>query len=110
MTENIINSILTFVLALIGIVIWVGIMIRVFKNRFSKEKEVDAVVADKQCYDKQVYSKSQAPYTKKEYVITFLCGKKKLHFDVSEFSYKGYKLKQKGKLVYKGNRIIDFKY
>ncbi len=108
--ENIISNIFTFILALIGIVIWIGIMIRVFKNRFSKEKEVDAIIVDKQCYEKRVYSKSQAPYTKKEYVITFLCGKRKMHFDVSEFSYKGYKLKQKGKLVYKGNRIIDFKY
>ncbi len=106
---NTISNIFTCILALTGILIWIGIMIRVFKDRFSKEKEVDAIIVDKQCYAKRVYSKSQDPYTKKEYVITFLCNKKKMCFDVSEFSYKGYKINQKGKLVYKGNRIIDFK-
>ena len=67
------------------------------------------ILVDKQSYDKQIYRKSQAPFTRKEYVITFLCGDKKKYFNVSEFSYRNYQVNQKGTLKYKGNRIVDFK-
>ena len=40
--------------------------------------------------------------------ITFLCGNKKRYFNVSELSYRNYKVKQKGTLKYKGSQIIDF--
>lgn len=102
------DNIVNYVLVLLIIVIWVGIAIRILRNYFSKTKIVYAIVVDKQCYDKQIYSKGQAPYIKKEYVITFLCGGRKINFNVSELSYNNYRIKEKGKLVYKGNRIIDF--
>jgi hypothetical protein len=93
----------------IMLVIWIGILVRLLKGKLSETTEVLAVVADKQCYEKQIYSKGQAPFAKKEYIITFLCGKRKLHFEVSEFSYNGYTVDQKGILKYKGTRLIDFK-
>ncbi|MBR5535808.1 MAG: DUF2500 family protein [Clostridia bacterium] len=44
------------------------------------------------------------------YVIVFETDKgKRLSFDVSEFSYKGYKVKKRGTLKYKGNMILEFK-
>ncbi len=103
-----VGNIVNLIFFLIGIIIVFGIAFRVFKDSFLKEKELDAVIINKQCYDKRVYSIGQAPYTKKNYIVSFLCGKKKLHFEVSEFSYKIYSLNQKGRLRYKGNRLIDF--
>lgn len=58
--------------------------------------------------DQQIMSKAQAPHTEQKYVITFLVNNKKISFEVSELSYNGYKLNQKGILTYKGTRIIDF--
>ena len=103
------GNIVNFIFVLAGAIIVVGININIIKNIFSKEKTIRATVVDKQCYDKQIYRKSQAPFMRKEYVITFLCGNKKRYFNVSELSYRNYKVNQKGTLKYKGNQIIDFK-
>ncbi len=92
-----------------GLVIFVGILLRTTRNRLAKEKTVSATVINKQCYDRRVYRKAEAPYTKKEYVVTFLCGERKLHFNVSEYSYKHYKVNQEGILRYKGSNLLDFK-
>ena len=103
------GNIVNFIFLLVGAIIVVGISINIIKNIFSKEKTIRATVVDKQCYDKQIYRKNQAPFTRKEYIITFLCGDKKKHFNVSELSYKNYQVNQQGTLSYKGSRIIDFK-
>ena len=105
---NIFGNVVNFIFVVIGAVIVIGIIIRVIINIFSKEKSIKAIVVDKQSYDKQIYRKSQAPFTRKEYVITFLCGNKKKYFNVSELSYRNYKVNQKGTLKYKGNQMIDF--
>jgi len=103
------GNIVNFIFALIGVIIVVGISIKVIINIFSKEKSIKAIVIDKQSYDKQIYRKSQEPFTRKNYVVTFLCGNKKKYFNVSELSYKNYRVNQKGTLNYKGSRIVDFK-
>ena len=105
---NSFGNMVNFIFALIGAIIVVGIIIKIITNIFSKEKSIEATVIDKQSYDKQVYRKSQAPFMRKEYVITFLCGNKKKYFNVSELSYKNYRVNQKGILKYKGNQIISF--
>jgi len=103
------GNIVNLIFALIGAIIVFGISIKVIINIFSKEKSIKAIVVDKQSYDKQIYRKSHAPFTVKEYVITFRCGNKKKYFNVSELSYKNYRVNQKGTLNYKGSRIVDFK-
>ena len=103
------GNIVNFIFVLIGVITVVGIIIRVIINIFSKEKSIMAKVVDKQSYDKQIYRKNQAPFMRKEYVITFLCGNKKKYFNVSELSYRNYRINQKGTLKYKGNQIVDFK-
>ncbi len=108
--EELFGTIVYFVFAFIGVTIMIGVTARICSNYFSKEKEVKAMVINKQSYEKQIYRKSQAPFIKKEYVITFQCGNKKRHFDVSELSYGNYRINQKGSLRYKGSRLIDFKY
>ncbi len=107
--ENILGNIMIAISFLIGIIIVFGILYRILKNFISKKKTTDAVGIDKQSYKKQIYSKQQAPYTNTEYIITFLCGNKKKNFMVSELSYISYTVNQKGKLTYKGDKIINFK-
>lgn len=106
---NIFGNIVNFIFALIGAIIVIGIIIKLTINLFSKEKSIKAIVVDKQSYDEQIYRKSQAPFEKKKYVITFQCGNKHRYFDVSELSYNGYRVNQKGILRYKGSQLIDFK-
>jgi hypothetical protein len=107
--ENIFGNIANYIFGLLGIIIAIGIIARLICNFFSKEKQENAIVVNKQRYDRQVYRKSQSPFVKKEYVITFQCGNKKRYFDVSELSYGNYRINQKGTLRYKGSRLIDFK-
>jgi len=106
---NLFGNIVNYVFGVFGILIASCISIRLLYNVFSKEKQERAVVINKQSFDKQVYRTKQAPFTRKEYVITFQCGKKKRHFSVSELSYGTYRMHEKGMLRYKGNRLIDFK-
>ncbi len=107
--ENLIGKISSVIFVILEIVIIFGIGIRLAQICFFKEKHENAIVFDKQCYDKQIYSKFQAPYVKKEFVVTFECKNKRLHFSVNEISYNNYKKGQKGILKYKGNRLIEFK-
>ena len=105
---NVLGNIANIFFGLVGIVVVAGIIIRVCKDRFSMVREVSATVVDKQAYERRTYFISQAPFNEIKYVVTFLCGNKKLYFDVSEFSYNCYQVNQIGKLKYKGSKIIDF--
>lgn len=105
----IIGNIINFIFALMGIAILTAIFLRVIINTYSKEKSIEAEVIDKNSYNKEIIRKNESSVKKKEYIITFLCKNKKKYFNVSELSYKNYKLKQKGILRYKGNKLIDFK-
>lgn len=102
-------GLINYVFVILELVIIVGIIAKLLHNFFSKEKREEAVVVNKQSFDKTIYRKSQAPFVKKTYVITFQCKNKKRHFDVSELSYNNYRINQKGTLKYKGSRLIDFK-
>jgi len=106
--EKIIGITTNCLFAIIGIIILCGIFYKVITIFYSKEKTVKATLIDKQFYEKRIASKSQAPHSKKEYVLTFLCDNKKKHFNVSELSYRNYKVNQRGTLKYKGHKIIDF--
>lgn len=94
---------------LLEAVILAGIAIRLYKSFFSKTKEASAKIVDKQSVKVSRIGKSSAPRQETVYTVTFLCGTKKLCFNVSEFSYNNYRLNQKGRLFYKGSRLIDFK-
>ena len=102
-------GLINYVFVILELVIIVGIITKLLHNYFSKEKREEAVVVNKQSFDKTIYRKSQAPFVKKSYVITFQCKNKKRHFDVSELSYNNYRINQKGTLKYKGSHLIDFK-
>lgn len=104
MTGNIINIIFTAV----GVLIAAGIIIRIIKSRRCAERRVTAKIIDKQKYIQTVMSKSQAPFEKERYVVTFLNGNKRLTFYVSREFYNRCEINQTGTLVYKGSRITDF--
>lgn len=76
-------------------------------NRFAPVKTSKAVVVDKTVIER--FSKYAVSGMVKEYVIVFSLEGKKKSFSVSQFSYNGYKINEKGTLTYQGNRIISFK-
>ena len=99
-----INTIFLFV----GIVITVGLLLRIILNKYGNEKEVEAKVINKQYYQSRLARKAENFCDEDSYVVTFLAGDKKLSFYVSEYSYNGYRINQKGILRYKGTMLIDF--
>ena len=99
-----INTIFLF----IGIVIIVGLLFRIILNKFGNEKEVEAKVLNKQYYQCRLARKAENFRDEDSYVVTFLAGDKKLSFYVSEYSYNGYTINQKGTLKFKGTMLIDF--
>jgi len=56
-----------------------------------------------------VFAKYSGNGKREKYVIVFSVGGKKKSFYVSEFSYGGYRINEKGVLKYKGDKIVDFK-
>ena len=102
--QNVINVFF----CLLGMFIIIVLIVRFCRNHFSSIKEVEAVITDKQSYDRRIMRISQPPFAKKEYIIIFLTEKKKMFFTVSELSFQMYNIKQKGTLKYKGNIFIDF--
>lgn len=82
------------------------IFIRVLKNRVAPVKKVKAQVIDK--HQVEFFSKTRGNGKRIKYVVVFCAEGKKLSFYVSEFSNGGYRLKEKGTLKYKGDRLIDF--
>ena len=92
-----------FALCLIVMVVFA---VRFFRDKCSPVKSVKAVVVHKQPVES--FSKYSGTGMRTRYAVTFLAGKKKLSFYVSEFSYKGYRINESGTLKYKGSRLIDF--
>jgi hypothetical protein len=106
--QNIFANIVNIVLLLFSLFILVAIAYRIISEKFSKAITVRAVVVDKQKFEHRVLPKAMAPYSGVKCVITFLADGKRLSFYVSEFSYDGYGINEKGTLTYKKGRIIDF--
>lgn len=102
------GSSVNIIFSALFIVIWTGICIKVFSSAYSKEKSVPASIVSKNLYRPPVYRKSQAPFEKCEYVITFLIGGTKKDFKTDKVSFDGYDIGQKGILTYKGSKIINF--
>lgn len=87
-----------------GIGLWA--LIRTIQNKLAPVKTVKAEVTHKQ--RQEVFSKYSGNGKHYKYVVVFSAEGKTLSFYVSEVSYNGYRLKEKGTLTYKGNRLIKF--
>ena len=103
MPENILEILGVSLVMLLGFLPFIKMAV----NRFAPVKTSKAVVVDKTVI--QRFSKYAGDGKAREYVIVFSLEGKKKSFSVSQFSYNGYKINEKGTLTYQGNRIISFK-
>ena len=102
MPENLLNMIAVslYILMIIGAVI--GFIL----NRFAPVKSVKAEVVHKQI--NETFPRYSDTGKRQKYVIVFLAEGKKRSFYVSQLSYNGYRVGEKGTLKYKGDRLIGF--
>ena len=107
MLENISNIVIISLFVGVGVLAMVSILIRSVKNRCAPVKTVQAVVVDKNKVE--TFSKYSGSGKQEKYVIVFSVGGKKKSFYVSQFSYNGYRISEKGTLQYKGDKLIAFK-
>lgn len=106
MPDNLVSTI--FMALFLGL--WVAAMVRLLikavKNKYAPVKSVSAVVMDKHIVE--TVSKYSGTGKHRKYVIVFSVEGKKRSFYVSQFSYGGYRVNEKGTLKYKGDKLIDF--
>ena len=107
MPENISNIVIISIFVGVGVLAMVSILIRSVKNRCAPVKTVQAVVVDKNKVE--TFSKYSGSGKREKYVIVFSVGGKRKSFYVSQFSYNGYRINEKGTLKYKGDKLIAFK-
>ena len=107
MPENISNIVIISLFMGIGALAMVSIIVRTIKNRYAPIKAVKAVVIDKNKVE--TFSKYSGNGKSEKYVIVFSIDGKKKSFYVSQFSYNGYRVNEKGTLKYKGDKLIKFK-
>ena len=97
---GILLSITSFVL------IFLYVIIRHLTDKYGKVKSVEAVVIHKS--KMEPFSKVKSSGMGTRCYVVFQVNGKKLSFRVSEFSYNGYRIGEKGTLKYKGERLVDF--
>ena len=107
MPENISNIIIISLFVGVGALAVVSLLVKAVKNRYAPIKTVKAVVIDKNKVE--AFSKYSGNGKSEKYVIVFSVEGKKKSFYVSQFSYNGYRINEKGTLKYKGDKLIEFK-
>ena len=107
MPENISNIVIISLFLGVGVLAVVSLLVKAVKNRCAPIKTVKAVVIDKNKVE--TFSKYSGNGKSEKYVIVFSANGKKKSFYVSQFSYNGYRINEKGTLKYKGDKLIDFK-
>ena len=107
MPENISNIVIISLFMGVGALALVSLLVKVVKNRYAPIKTVKAVVVDKNKVE--TFSKYFGNGKSEKYVIVFSANGKKKSFYVSQFSYNGYRINERGTLKYKGDKLIEFK-
>ena len=107
MPENISNVIIISLFLGVGALAVVSLLVKTVKNRYAPIKTVKAVIIDKNKVE--TFSKYSGTGKSEKYVIVFSVNGKKKSFYVSQFSYNGYRVNEKGTLKYKGDKLIEFK-
>ncbi len=107
MPENISNIVIVSLFMGVGALALVSVLVKAVKNRYAPIKTVKAVVVDKNKVE--TFSKYSGTGKSEKYVIVFSVEGKKKSFYVSQFSYNGYRVNEKGMLKYKGDKLIEFK-
>ena len=107
MPENISNIVIVSLFMGVGALALVSVLVKVVKNRYAPIKSVKAVVIDKNKVE--AFSKYSGNGKSEKYVIVFSVEGKKKSFYVSQVSYNGYRVNERGTLKYKGDKLIEFK-
>ena len=107
MPENISNIVISSLFIGVGALAMISFLIRTIKSRYAPIKTVKAVVIDKNKIE--TFSKYSGNGKAEKYVIVFSANGKKKSFYVSQFSYNGYRINEKGTLKYKGDKLIEFR-
>lgn len=105
--DNLASNAVGIVFVSIWILAGIFLIIKFVKNKIAPVKTVKAQVTNK--HRQEVFSKYSGAGKQYKYVIVFSAEGKILSFYVSEFSYNGYKVNERGTLTYKGNRLINFR-
>lgn len=100
------SKVINVIATILFLMCWFWIIKRFIINRYSTVKTVEAEVFDK--YKLNAVSKYPGAFKQESCIVVFAAKDKKFSFVVSEFSYNNYKIKDKGMLTYKGNKIISF--
>lgn len=107
MPENIASFVIVSLFLGLGVLALVRTLAKLVRNRYASIKTVKAEIIDK--HKIEVFSKYSGNGKSEKYVIVFSVDGKKKSFYVSSFSFNGYRVKEKGTLKYKGDRLIEFK-
>ena len=107
MPENISNIIIISLFLGVGALAVVSLLVKAVKNRYAPVKTAKAIVIGKNKVE--TFSKYSGNGKSEKYVIVFSVEGKKKSFYVSQFSYNGYRINEKGTLKYKGDKLIEFK-
>ena len=106
MPENISGIVMVSLVMGVGALAMGRVLIRTIKNRYAPVKTVKAVVIDKNKIE--AFSKYSGNGKTERCVIVFSVNGKKKSFYVSQSSYNGYRINEKGTLKYKGDKLIAF--
>lgn len=99
-------NMISFVLMGLIILLWILILYRFLKDRFSTVVSVPAVVVD--AYRQPLDSGRYGALGREVFVVVFSAEGKRLSFSVSEFTFKSYHAGDTGILCYRGKKLIDF--
>lgn len=108
MVPEMVNKFIVMLALVCTVLVFVKILYQAIRNKCTKVKTEKAQVIDKFKEDKfaKLYSSAvKAP----QYFVVFQVGNQKKTFRVSEFSYAGYTVGERGALKYRGDKLVDFR-
>lgn len=103
----IVGSVMNYLTAAFTVVIAVGLAVRFYRNRLSKQIAVKARVIDKYAVAHVQYGKG-APQNITDYTAAFDCGGRTKKFFVSCLVYDGLQKGENGILTYRSSHFIGF--
>jgi len=101
------NDVINIFSIILFILCWFIIIKKLIWTKVAPVKTVKAEVVDK--YKPKTLSKYLGASKQENYIVVFKTKDKILSFNISEFSYNDYRIKEIGTLKYKGSQIISFK-
>ncbi len=106
MPDNIVSIVIAALFLGLWLLAMIRLLIKALKTKYAPVKTVNAVVIDKHTIE--TFSKYAGNGKQEKYVVVFSVDGKKKSFYVSQFSYGGYRVNEKGTLKYKGDKLIGF--